>query len=209
MEDIAVLFNIRPWSESPNQDVTAWLHEYLVGECGSSLVAGASRARCTLAGTASSPSGSQRHLHRPGVGSSQRPSGGPGERAGGTVHMAARSVFFGTGVVECNEFLKVSTDGVPGAAACLIPNIQLQVELAADPTATRRPVPLGMHRLFRDAETHQRVTCLTTCHNQRLRLACPPALARKRARGAPSVCLRRGRRVVGHSIDHAGCTTIS
>ena len=38
---IAMLFNIRPWSESPNQVATAWPHPYLVDECGNNLAAGA------------------------------------------------------------------------------------------------------------------------------------------------------------------------
>ena len=45
-----MLFNIRPWSESPNQDSTALLHAYWVAERGSSLDAGAITRAVRLGG---------------------------------------------------------------------------------------------------------------------------------------------------------------
>ncbi|MFM7979643.1 MAG: hypothetical protein ACKPKO_10040, partial [Candidatus Fonsibacter sp.] len=65
--------------------------------------------------------------HRHGMGSLQRPSGAPSERATCTLRMTVRRGFFDAATAACNTFLKVNTDGVPGAAACSVLNKEVEL----------------------------------------------------------------------------------
>jgi len=177
---IAVLLNIRPWSESPASS-TEWLH-YLRDECGSDVAAMAIEiALLQQPGDngqydewvcATSP--------RPGVDATLRASG-PGQRVGGTVRMTVRrAVAAGSG--PQHELLRRNPQGVPFAAACVIPNIEVvQEALAVEPDAEHRPAPQSLHRLFKDAATHKHVmACLESC-----REACLAEAPAKKARGGP------------------------
>ena len=95
-----VLFNIRPWNESPKSGRHSWLREYLVAQRGNNLAAGAITRAVHLGGGRQLTEWVTATLHRPGVDSLQRPIGGPGERAGGTVCMTARRAFIDARAVD-------------------------------------------------------------------------------------------------------------
>ncbi|MFM7989248.1 MAG: hypothetical protein ACKPKO_59035, partial [Candidatus Fonsibacter sp.] len=83
---------------------------------------------------------------RPGVDALMRPTGDLGKRAGGIVRMTVRRVVVDASVPQ-NELLKVK-NGVPVAAACLIPNVSILAgALATDLAATHRFAPRSMHSL--------------------------------------------------------------
>ena len=109
---------------------------------------------------------------------------GPGEKVGGTMRMTVRRAVIAAGSGPQHELLRRNPQGVPLAAACVIPNIEVAQEaLAVKPGATHRPAPQSLHGLFKDAATHKHVmACLEAC-----REACLAETPAKKARGGALV----------------------
>ena len=160
-----MLLNIRPRSESQG-GCDEWL-QYLREDCGSVVAAAALQRAISELGdgqydewvTATSP--------RPGVDALQRPTGDPGQRAGGVARMTVRRAIVPSSMTRpTHELLRVSqTTGQPSAAACMIPGPEVVPgALVTDPAATHRPPPQSMHTLFEDAATHRFfILCVEAC----------------------------------------------
>ena len=91
---IAVLLNIRPWSESPPSS-GEWLH-YLRAECGSTIASQAIEDAIAQLGDGQYAEWVSATSPRPGVDATLRTSG-PGQRVGGTVRMTVRRAVIAAG----------------------------------------------------------------------------------------------------------------
>ena len=145
--------NLRPWSEAAlGTTRDGWL-SYLRDECGSTMAAAA------LAEAARDPNDNELSewitgtSPRPGVNALKRP--GSGEAGGGTVRLTVRRGIVPDANAESGfEALRV-TDGVPNAAACVIPGvIPDSADLDRD---LDRATPGGMPALFENDAAHGKV----------------------------------------------------
>ena len=162
-----VLLNLRPWSESDlGTTRDQWL-SYLRDECGSTMAADA------LAEAARDPNDNALSewttatTWRPGVLALDRPRG-TGHPGGGVVRLTVRRGIVPDANAESGfEALRV-TDGVPNAAACVIPGVI--PDIADTDRDLDRATPEGMIALFENDAAHGKVMrCLKACqeHCQR------------------------------------------
>ena len=168
---LVVLLNIRPHSESPGGS-DEWLR-YLNQECGSVVaVALLERAMRDL-GDGKNDEWVTATSSRPGVDPLQRPTGEPGQRAGGVARMTVRRAIMPPGdICPTHELLRINqTTGQASATACIIPDLQVVPgALVTDGDATRRPQPQSLHTLFEDAATHHVfIRCVTKCLQDSIR----------------------------------------
>jgi hypothetical protein len=160
---IAVLMHIRPWSESEGFTSDQWLH-YLRVEC-KSVVASQAIGNAIRQGDGQYAEWVSATSPRPGVDATLRTA----TRASGNVRITVRrAVIAAESDLQPDEFselLRPNEHGVPFAAACVIPNIEVVRErLVVDKDGERRHESSSLHGLFRDAATHTRVmACLEAC----------------------------------------------